>query len=962
MRVALCAVALGFYLALLPARAVVPSAEPQLRIEAVMHTAVAKRIAVDRQGRLAVTASDDKTARVWEAATGRLLRVLRPPIGEGNEGKLFAVAITADGATAAVAGWTGWSWHSSCTVYLFDTATGRIKQRLPGLPSTVNHLAFSVDDRWLAASLGGAQGVRVWDWTKLDAKPLQGPAGAASYGASWSADGRLATTSWDGQVRLFRPEAAGLVPLAQATASGGPRPLGISFSPDGRELAVAYYDSPRVSILDGERLVQKAETAGAETVEGSLQNVAWSRDGSALYAAGTWRKGKQFMVRRWPAAGRGAPADVATISGAIMHIQAAPQGLLVAGAGPAWGLLDTAGLWHLRQSPPIGDFGGRLSNFRISSDVRRIQFDFSADGDAVHRFVLPERRLEPGDDAQLLPANTDRLPIVGWQGGTTLTLAGRPIRLAAGERSRSLAVASDGSGFVLGAEASLRRFNVRGEQLWVRDAPGVVWAVNIGLAAKVVVAAYGDGTIRWHRLSDGHELLALFAHSDRKRWVVWTPAGHFDASAGGEDLIGWHINRGDSLAADFFPASRFSKRFLRPDIIDLILETLDEAKAVGLADAARGTAALASTVVQTLPPVVELVSPPELVTSLPRVTLRYRTRSDPAAPVTEIKLLVDGQPQPVARNLHPVAVAGETAAPAERDISVTVPAKDSRIELFARNRYGASTPAVTQVRWAGATAPTSSDKFPAPKLYLVAIGVSAYQSPVIQKLSYAAKDAKDFADTMKRQEGKFYSKVEVKLITENDATRDNIADALDWLQRQVTQRDVGMLFLSGHGYNDSVLGFTFLPVNAEPDKLRRTGVTMADFKSALIGMPGKTIAFLDACHSGNVFGPATKTPFADIDAAINELTNAESGLVVFSSSTGRQYSLEDPAWNNGAFTKAVIEGIDGKADIKKSGRVTFKWLDVYVTDRVKQLTQGKQSPVTLAPGGVNDFPLSVPVR
>jgi len=214
---------------------------------------------------------------------------------------------------------------------------------------------------------------------------------------------------------------------------------------------------------------------------------------------------------------------------------------------------------------------------------------------------------------------------------------------------------------------------------------------------------------------------------------------------------------------------------------------------------------------------------------------------------------------------------------------------------------------------------------------------------------------------MQRQQGRLYSRVDVKLLTDADATRDNIADALDWLQRQVTQRDVGMLFLSGHGHNDGVLGFTFLPVNADPDKLRRTGVTMADFKSALVSLPGKTIAFLDACHSGNVFGPATKSVF-DVNGVINELTSAEGGVVVFSSSTGRQLSLEDAAWNNGAFTKALIEGIEGKADTRRSGRVTFKSLDIYVTDRVKELTKGRQSPVTQAPGGVNDFPLAVVVR
>ena len=49
-----------------------------------------------------MTASEDKTARVWELDTGRLIRVLRVPISDGNEGRLYAAAMTLDGNTIAV--------------------------------------------------------------------------------------------------------------------------------------------------------------------------------------------------------------------------------------------------------------------------------------------------------------------------------------------------------------------------------------------------------------------------------------------------------------------------------------------------------------------------------------------------------------------------------------------------------------------------------------------------------------------------------------------------------------------------------------------------------------------------------------------------------------------------------------------------------------------------------------------
>jgi WD40 repeat protein len=104
--------------------------------------------------------------------------------------------------------------------------------------------------------------------------------------------------------------------------------------------------------------------------------------------------------------------------------------------------------------------------------------------------------------------------------------------------------------------------------------------VNISGNGKIVAVALGDGTIRWYRKKDGKEVLALFPHKDRKLWVLWTPRGYYDASPGAEDLIGWHVNRKRDEAADFFPASQFRSVYYRPDVVDRILYTLDEAEAL----------------------------------------------------------------------------------------------------------------------------------------------------------------------------------------------------------------------------------------------------------------------------------------------------------------------------------------------------------------------------------------------
>jgi len=107
-----------------------------------MHTSRINHISVDRAERLALTCSQDRTARLWELPTGRLLRVLRPPIGRGKEGELDGCSLSPDGMLAAVGGWTGAEWDRSDSVYIFDTATGRMAHRLTGSTDVIQDLSF----------------------------------------------------------------------------------------------------------------------------------------------------------------------------------------------------------------------------------------------------------------------------------------------------------------------------------------------------------------------------------------------------------------------------------------------------------------------------------------------------------------------------------------------------------------------------------------------------------------------------------------------------------------------------------------------------------------------------------------------------------------------------------------------------------------------------------------------------
>lgn len=298
-----------------------------------------------------------------------------------------------------------------------------------------------------------------------------------------------------------------------------------------------------------------------------------------------------------------------------------------------------------------------------------------------------------------------------------------------------------------------------------------------------------------------------------------------------------------------------------------------------------------------------------------------------------------------SRNLQ-VAAAGDT-----HEITVSLPEQDAEIQLFAENKYSVSTPAILRLKWAGKVT-GHQDKQAKPKLYVLAVGVSKYQNPDYN-LGLATKDAQDFASTMQSQKGKLYGDVVVRLLTDDKATKDDVLEGLDWLKQQVTSRDVGIMFVAGHGMNDKLGNYYFLPHNANPEQLMRTGVSQNDIKLTFASLPGKTVFFVDTCYSGSVLGSVRTSGF------INDLASAENGAVVFAASSAGQSSQENAIWGNGAFTKSVVEGLNGKADFRKNGLITAKGLDYYVDDRVKELTKGQQSPVSIAPGGIMDFPIAV---
>lgn len=953
--------------------------EPILRLDVGTHNAGVWGLALDPSNRILVTSSEDKTVRVWDiSGFGKLLRVLRSPVGEGEEGHMFAVALSPDAKTVACGGRTGSPKQGDACVYLFDRATGAMIRRIGGLPGWIQHLVYTPNGRFLAVVTGEGGGTASWSGMKIFRLPDYAlVAEDKDYGdfVKWvesdPTGSRVATSCYDGFVRLYDLTALSghnassprpIAPVSKIRPSSGERPWGLAFSPDGTFLALGLNLIPRVDVLEvnGNTLkyAYSPDTTGIRGGGHDLKVVAWSSDGRFLYAGGGHRLKGVGQIRKWADGGRGKYSDLPVgVDLALLNIlPLRGGGVAYASRDGSFGLLNARDEAILLGPQAIPIYEANYKGFLLSLDGTMIQFAYERGGRSPAFFAVKERRLTDASSSlwadlkatvTLQAPITEGLGVTDWRNSLTPKLKGYPLALKQ-ELAKCLAIRPDKSGFLLGTPTSLFLFDSTGKWVWRVRTPGGVWGVNTN--GQLAVAALSDGTVRWYRMKDGKELLAFFPHTDKKRWVLWTPSGYYDASPGAEEFIGWHVNNGNDQAADFFPISRFRAAYYRPDVVAKILETLDEGEAIRLSNEASGRRKTEISVAKILPPVVNILSPREgSEVADKEIEVKFEVRSPSGEPVTNVRVFVDGRPVGKVLAIKDIQK--------DQDIhstKVPIPEKDAEISIIAENRNAASEPATVGLRW---SKKVKEDEFIIkPKLYILAIGVSKYEDKNLT-LQFAAKDAKDFAESLLKEKGGLYRDVVVKILTDEKATRDEIIDGFDWITKETTSNDVAMVFMAGHGINDSGGVYYYLPVNANLERLRRTGVPFTEMKNTVTSLAGKTILFIDTCHAGNVMGARAVAP--DITGIVNELASAENGAVVFASSTGRQYSFEDPNWGNGAFTKAAVEGIEGKADYAGKGKITINMLDLYISERVKELTQGKQTPATAKPKTIPDFPVAL---
>lgn len=975
-----------------------PPQQPFLRIEAEAHIAPVSRVATDAAGSVMASVSDDKTLRLWNLPEGSQRMVIRPPMGADAEGELYAVAMTPDGTRVAAGGFTGRSWDPGFALYLFDTRTGRLVARLPGLAAPVQHLAYSADGTRLAAALGGRAGIKVWDARNgrllFEDTAFGGPTRMVAFDQA----GRLAASSADGSIRIYDADGRR---LAQRTPVQGARPYGIAFSPEGSLLAVGFEDRLRVEVLSAGdlRTVFVPDVAGLAG-EG-LPAVTWahdSRGGVQLNAAGYARLNRVTAATPAPApspapasaqtqAQRGAPGKPG------VGQPAAPQGsrgLAVREQQPAPATPATA-------APPeqLREFViRRWSDFGLGAPT-----DIQAARDAISQLLpLPQGGLvyAAADPGWGLIAPDGTIAIAPRPPGGDFRNTGVTLALSADGTAVQFTLRAGGQPLVFDpltgslsawrGEAGFSAARTETPRIRVLDwrnsnrprlgnVPLRLGEGEFARSLAILVREDGFllGTDNHLRLFDAQGRLVDSVSTPGAVWGV-TVAGEMGVAALGDGTIRWYRFEAGALrevAAFFIHAETLRWVLWTPEgLFDHAANGGQELVGVHLNAGRNQTPEWASfqQAYRALyaPRAVrgriagDFAAAQERLAALGEV--RSRIGRLPSIAPGSLCAVVGAECQPLAWDARElpegattlrmgfrttdrgmgfgpldVLVNDRIAARAEAtggDVEVEVPL-DRGGNRIATRLYAGDGELFAEGPLLLLHRPGQPEAPPgAGRLVVLAIGVNDYALRDLA-LRFASPDARSVAEALRGSAGGLFTDIDLRMVADTRASRRGVLDALAAVARDVRPEDTFILYIAGHGIVAQPGNrFLFLPAD-----VRDTSSIGALRPQAIDD--ATLVAALARIRARDAFILIDTCYAGQIDIDQLAAIGNDTGRFLLAASSSVQEALDSYDDRNGVFAYALMEGLRGRAAVDAEGRVTALALGEWVTRRVPQLAREK---------------------
>jgi uncharacterized caspase-like protein len=225
---------------------------------------------------------------------------------------------------------------------------------------------------------------------------------------------------------------------------------------------------------------------------------------------------------------------------------------------------------------------------------------------------------------------------------------------------------------------------------------------------------------------------------------------------------------------------------------------------------------------------------------------------------------------------------------------------------------------------------------PQSKVFALVVGVASYDHMPV--LRYTDDDAYRFYAFLKSLEGGALPDEQVRVLIDEEATRENVLNSMDEVFSQAGPNDLIIFYFSGHGLNGSFLPIDFDGFNnkiAHEEVAAAFNKCKARFKLCLA----------DACHSGSLIAMRSAEPEPALVQFYSYLAKSVSGTALLMSSKADETSLESAGLRQGVFSHFLIRGLKGEADTNKDKVVTVQELFDFINDKVRDYTGNRQSPV-----------------
>jgi len=432
---------------------------------------------------------------------------------------------------------------------------------------------------------------------------------------------------------------------------------------------------------------------------------------------------------------------------------------------------------------------------------------------------------------------------------------------------------------------------------------------------KNLLSASQDGTTRLWDIGAGKEI-AQYVSFTGGEWIVITPEGYYNASAGGDK----HLNV--QTGSNVYGIENYREAFFRPDLVAVVLSGGSLKQFRNLADVKE-------------PPSVEIVDAPSAVIK-DEVTVRLRLTNQGGG-IGDVRLFINGTAVLMdnSRSLNVVPKAGSGDADRSYTLKLSSGVNAIRAIAFNADNSMQSNEAVHQVsaNFASVRKPT---------LHALVIGINEYKNPKLT-LQYAVADAGLFADTLGKSAAGLFENVAIKLLTTREETSaERITTELKAM-RNIYPNDLFVLYVASHGVVDD--GEYYLITSnvglTRTEKLKTDALTQAALKELIANIPTtKKLIVLDTCNAGaagDAIQVAMLTRGMSEDTAMKILSRAV-GSTILSAATSSQEALEGYQ-GHGLFTWVLAEGLSGKADKGKSGYIKTTDIADYVGEEVPALAE-----------------------